>query len=186
MHLRNADRSGFMNKIIDEVSGFYKIVALDPFRKTDGVLFETIPPSLMPDVSSLDIVSHEKGAFSPGQVGTVKRAWYMHPHQDDNLIVLQGTRIVEVYKPGYSSSKKITVKNRSVMVDGIELFVGPAMLVWYAGVFHRVHSEKQGSISINLAVHYDGFDLKTNFNIYDLDTSLGEYKLLREGELDQS
>lgn len=30
-----------------------------------------------------------------------------------------------------------------------------------------------------------GFDIRTNFNIYGLDTASGEYQLLRAGYLDQ-
>ncbi|MDY0143097.1 MAG: hypothetical protein RBR97_14505 [Bacteroidales bacterium] len=46
-------------------------------------------------------------------------------------------------------------------------------------------SGEEGSASINLATHHDMFDIKTNFNIYDLNTETREYKLLREGFKDQ-
>jgi hypothetical protein len=59
------------------------------------------------------------------------------------------------------------------------------MLVWSQGVFHRIQSGEKGSASLNFAVRGKEFDIKTNFNIYDLDTNTGEYKVLREGHLDQ-
>ena len=58
---------------------------------------------------------------------------------------------------------------------------------YYDGVvFHRVISDaKLGSASLNLAVHYEGYDIRTNFSIYDLDIETGEYRVIREGHLDQ-
>jgi hypothetical protein len=60
------------------------------------------------------------------------------------------------------------------------------MLVWPCGVFHRIVScPEQGSSSVNFAVHTYGFDIRTNFNIYDLDTESGQFKVIRAGYLDQ-
>jgi hypothetical protein len=60
------------------------------------------------------------------------------------------------------------------------------MLVWPRGVFHRIRSdEKSGSASLNFAVRYEGFDIRTNFNIYDLNPADGEYWMIRAGYLDQ-
>ena len=72
----------------------------------------------------------------------------------------------------------LIVKNGKVAYDG------PAMLVWPKGVFHRVESLKEGSSAINFAIHYKGIDIKTNFNIYDLNQGTGEYILLRPGSED--
>jgi hypothetical protein len=61
------------------------------------------------------------------------------------------------------------------------------MLVWPRYVFHRVVSDPtHGSASVNLATHYPGFDVRTNFSIYDLNIATGEYRVLREGHLDQA
>jgi hypothetical protein len=61
----------------------------------------------------------------------------------------------------------------------------PAMIVWPAGVFHRIISGSEGSISLNLATRTKDFDLATNFNIYDLDVVSGKYTVIRDGSLDQ-
>ena len=61
----------------------------------------------------------------------------------------------------------------------------PAMIVWPAGVFHRIISGSGGSVSLNLATRTNKFDLSTNFNIYDLNTKTGKYKVIRDGRLDQ-
>jgi hypothetical protein len=60
------------------------------------------------------------------------------------------------------------------------------MLVWPCHVFHRIQSSVQGSASLNFAVRMPGIDMKTNFNIYDLDTEANTYRLLRSGFLDQA
>ena len=74
---------------------------------------------------------------------------------------------------------------RSIEHNGERILEGGGLVVWPANVFHRIVSEEDGSASINLATHYEGFDIKTNFNIYDLNTETGEYRLLREGYKDQ-
>jgi hypothetical protein len=38
---------------------------------------------------------------------------------------------------------------------------------------------------VNLAVHYEGFDIRTNFNIYDVDVATGKFHVIRKGDEDQ-
>ena len=59
------------------------------------------------------------------------------------------------------------------------------MVVCPAGIFHRIISGIEGSISVNFAVRNDKFDIKDNFNIYNLCTTTGNYELLRDGNDDQ-
>ena len=59
------------------------------------------------------------------------------------------------------------------------------MVVWPAGVFHRIISGEEGSISVNFSTRTKKFDLSNNFNIYDLCTETGDYKLLKDGSEDQ-
>jgi hypothetical protein len=47
-----------------------------------------------------------------------------------------------------------------------------------------VHSP-EGSLSTNYAKRLQGFDIDTNFNIYQLDTESGAYDVARLGALDQ-
>lgn len=172
--------------IIAEVPGLYRVIKLKEFRKTEGVNFDVMLRSMVPKVDAVDRVLHQKSAVSPGPVGDVERPWYMHTCQDDNLIVLQGTRYVEVYNQAHGKVEKFVVEPNKIMHNGELLFEGGAVLVWPAGVFHRIISGEEGSASVNLATHYDNFDIKTNFNIYDLNTETGEYKCIREGFKDQN
>ncbi len=174
------------NAIISEVPGLYKAIALQPFRRTEGVSFDILPNELVPRVDAIDRVIHEKGAVSPGPVGGVERPWYMHPHQADNLMVLQGVRYVELYTAVHGKIESFIITPEILEHDGKVLYEGPALLVWPRAVFHRIKSGENGSASINLATHYEGIDMRTNFNIYDLDMETGKVSLIREGHLDQN
>lgn len=170
--------------IFREVKGFYRIIPLQPLRRTPGVFFDNVPMACLPRIDAIDRVIHEKSAVSPGPVAGVERPWYMHPHQDDNLIVLYGTRHVDIYAPEHGLANFVVAPNE-IRQEGRVLFAGPAMLVWPCHVFHRIVSGPEGSASLNFAVHYPGLDPRTNFNIYDLDLASGRHAMIREGFRDQ-
>jgi len=172
--------------IVDEVPGLYRVIALKPFRRTPGVSFDLVPMEHLPAIAGIDRVMHDGAALSPGPVGDVERPWYMHPHQEDNLIVMRGTRTVDVYTLESRRLETFVVGPDSVTRDGELVYDGPAMLVWPNNVFHRIRSGPDGSASLNFAARSDGFDIKTNFNIYDLDVTKNTFRLLRMGYLDQS
>lgn len=169
-----------------QIEGLYTIIPLKIFRRTPGVSFDCLSVKELPRIDSIDRVIHVGGAVSPGPVGDVERPWYMHPHQADNLMVLQGKRYVEIYTPAQGKIVKIDVTVDQVIIDGQLAYDGPGMLVWPCNVFHRIRScPVVGSASVNYAVHYEGFNIRSNFNVYDLNVVTGEYKLIREGYLDQ-
>ena len=173
------------NGIFKEVEGLYKIIPLKLFRKTEGVSFNILPKEIVPKVDAVDRVIHSKSAVSPGPVGDVAAPWYMHPHQDDNLMVLQGVRHVDIYTRAHGKIESFVVTPDKIMQNGQTVFDSAALLVWPRGVFHRIKSGEDGSASVNLATHYEGIDMRTNFSIYDLDTGPGKFKVIREGHLDQ-
>ena len=171
--------------IIKEVPGLYNVIALQPFRKTEGVSFDILPREIVPKIDAVDRVIHKSSAISPGPVGDVQEPWYMHPYQDDNLMVLQGVRFVDIYTRAHDRIESFVISPERLEHDGKLLYEGPALLVWPRAVFHRIKSGEEGSASINLATHYEGIDMRTNFSIYDLDTETGKFKVIREGHLDQ-
>lgn len=174
-----------MTDVIQEVPGLYRIIPLTPFRRTPGVSFDNLPMNELSEISAIDRVIHTGGAVSPGPASGVNRPWYMHPHQDDNLIVLHGTRQVDVYSREHGRMESFVVTADKVEKEGEVLYAGPVMLVWPRQVFHRIQTIEPGSASLNFAVHYAGFDIQTNFNIYDLDTATGSFSVLRKGHEDQ-
>lgn len=171
---------------VKEVKDLYKIIPMQFLRRTPGVYFDNLEGDVFPKIDSIDRVIHEGGAISPGPVGEVENPWYMHPYQDDNLIVLYGTRYVDIYTPEHGRVESFIVTPNQIIKNGEVIFNGPAMLIWPKNVFHRIRSsEETGSASINFATHYEGYNIKDNFNIYDLNTETGEYKIIREGFRDQ-
>lgn len=172
--------------ILEEVENLYRIITLKKLRRTPNVKFDALDTTLLPHIDGFDRVIHGPGALSPGPVGEVERPWYMHPHQEDNLMVLQGTRYIDIYTPAHGKIEQFSVTADKVCCGNRICYDGAAMLVWPRGVFHRIVScPEHGSASVNFAVRYDGFDIKTNFNVYDVDVETGEYRVIREGHLDQ-
>ena len=59
------------------------------------------------------------------------------------------------------------------------------MVVWPSGIFHRIISGDEGSISVNFSTRNKKFSIEDNFNIYDLNIYSGETRLLKDGYEDQ-
>ena len=81
----------------------YRLIPMRALRRTTGVKFDEMVPSDIPKIDGIDRVIHGANSISPGPIEDsappVRRPWYMHPGQDDNLMVLQGTRYVDIYCP---------------------------------------------------------------------------------------
>ena len=170
----------------------YRLIPLRILRRTHGVKFDEIVPSDIPKISGIERIIHGPNSISPGSVidsdsgiVPVKRPWYMHPDQDDNLLVLQGTRYVDIFDAKTKTGASFIVTPEKVYKNDKLYYDGPAMVVWPAGIFHRIISGVEGSISVNLSVRKSKFDMTDNFNIYNLCTSTGDYTLLKEGHEDQ-
>jgi hypothetical protein len=92
---------------------------------------------------------------------------------------------VEIYTAVHGRVERFVAEPDRIEMNGELLYDGPASLVWPRGVFHRIISGELGSASLNLATHHEGFDINTNFNVYDLDPETGRFDCIREGHLDQ-
>lgn len=171
--------------VLMEEPGFWRIIKLRQFRRTEGVSFDIMPMEVLPRIDGIDRVIHKRHAISPGAVGDVARPWYIHSHQEDNLLVLQGKRTAEIYNLKHRRVEVFTVTPDYVERNGVLIHDGPAMVVWSVNVFHRITTGDEGSASINFAVRHPGFDIDTAFDIFELDTATGEHRRIREGRLDQ-
>jgi hypothetical protein len=167
----------------------YRIIPLRVLRRTAGVLFDEMVPSDIPKISGIDRVIHGPNSISPGPIENsnvpVKRPWYMHPAQDDNLLVLQGTRYIDIFDPKTLTKASFIVSPDKIYKNDKLYFDGSAMVVWPAGIFHRIISGDEGSISVNFATRGSNFNIQDNFNIYNLCTETGTYEILRDGSKDQ-
>ncbi len=170
-------------------SVLYRIIPLRMLRRTTGVKFDEIVPSDIPKIDGVDRVIHGPNSISPGPVEDstppVKRPWYMHSGQDDNLMVLQGTRYVDIYNPTKKERASFIITPDKIYKNDKLYYDGPAMIVWPAGIFHRIISGEDGSISVNFSTRTNKFDIKDNFNIYDLNIHSGEYRVIKDGSEDQ-
>ncbi|MCG8571472.1 MAG: hypothetical protein MJB14_15160, partial [Spirochaetes bacterium] len=174
-----------VSSLVKEVKGFYQILALKAFRRTPGVAFEMITKRNIFKIDAIDRVIHVSDAISPGKVSNVEYPWYMHPHQEDHLLVLQGERNVELFSPETKEIHRFRCTPDEIYLNDELVFQGGNLLCWSCGIFHHVKSGVNGSASINLATHYPGFHIDTNFHIYNLDLNTGEYQVIREGIKDQ-
>jgi hypothetical protein len=171
--------------VFQEEAGLYSIIPLNIFRRTPGVFFDNVPTEAIPSIGAIDRVIHVSKAASPGPVGDVKRPWYMHPHQDDNLIFFNDTATTEIYTKKHGKIEQFMVTPDLIKHSEEIIFEGPAMLCWPRTVFHRVQSFEEGSAAVNFAVHHEGIDIRTNFNIYDVNIEAGTFRVIREAYLDQ-
>jgi len=168
----------------DYISGMCFIIPLNNFRKTPNVGF-FIVPEVVKGLSSVDQVRHAPGAVSPSFIGCDNRTpWYMHFHQEDRLLVYSGKRIVRLYSKEHGKIETFEVTPDYVKHGDKIIFDKPSIFGWPVNVFHRVESP-EGSISTNFAFHSEGFDIKSNFNIYYLDDKTGEFEVARDGFKDQ-
>tara|TARA_B110000116_G_C16800349_1_gene569982 strand:- start:7103 stop:7678 length:576 start_codon:yes stop_codon:yes gene_type:complete len=170
-------------------SVLYRLFPMRILRRTSGVKFDEMVPSDIPIIHGIDRVIHGPNSISPGPVEDstvpVKRPWYMHSGQDDNLMVLQGTRYVDIFNPNTKEKASFIISPEKVYKNDKLYYDGPAMVVWPAGIFHRIISGDEGSISINFATRTNKFDINDNFNIYDLNLYTGEHRVIKHGDEDQ-
>lgn len=167
----------------------YRLIPLRLLRRTTGVKFDEMVPSDIPKIDGIDRVVHGANSVSPGPVEDwtppCKRPWYMHSGQDDNLMVVQGTRYIDIYCPTRKKKESFIVTPDKIYKNDKLYYDGPAMIVWPAGIFHRIISGEEGSISINFATRTKNFSLDDNFNIYNVNLGTGEYHVIKDGSDDQ-
>lgn len=170
------------NQIVEKVEWLFHIIPLKQLRHTENVDFEVM--SFFEEFNWVDIVKHEPWARSPGWINWKWDYWYMHPHQEDNLITLSGNRFVELYTKNHAKVEQFEVSYEWIKRNWKWVLKWPWILGWPINVFHRNYSP-EWSISMNFAVRWENFDLGTEFNIHDLNTETWEYNIARVGSLDQ-
>lgn len=164
--------------------GMVYIIPLSKLRETPKVQFHFVPTLVEEGVATIQRVVHQPGALSPSVAGMDVQPWYMHPHQEDNCMVLHGERVIELYTKEHGLKTFVATPERLVH-DGEVLIDEPYIIGWPTHVFHRPNSPN-GSVSIFITRHTADFDFSSEFNIYSLDMETGEHELIRAGHLDQA
>jgi len=168
--------------IVKKEEGLFHIIPLKRLRHTNKVDFDVM--SFFEEFNWIDIVTHQEWARSPWSVWNKENLWYMHKAQEDNLITLSGNRYVELYDMKNKKVERFEISHELIKHNWEIIHEGPAILGWPVWVFHRNYSPK-GSVSMNFAVRTEGFNLDTEFNIYDLKIESWEYEVTRIWKEDQ-
>ena len=135
------------------------------FRETQDVIFYDIS---VPESNASDLVVHTGSATSPPDDNVGAKQFYIHGFQDDYNRVVQGERTFELVNYDWKCPYHIVNLNRS---SGA-LFIP-------RGTYHRSVSGEGGSIVINQAKRYDGFDPHAEFYPVSTAENMELYNILK-------
>ena len=119
------------------------------FKETDDVTFYDIS---VEECNATDLVVHKGAATSPPNDFVGAKQFYIHRYQDDYNRVIDGERTFEIVNTGFKCPYHI-----------IHLRRQSGALFLPRGTYHRSTSGKNGSIVINQAHRYEGFNAETEF-----------------------
>jgi hypothetical protein len=102
------------------------------------------------------LVFHQGPAVSPNDSEDGSWQFYMHSHQEDNLLALSGGRTF--YLVNFDWPRPFHIVR--LEANGDILQIPP-------GTFHRSISDQNGSLVLNQAVRDQAANLETEFRVYD-------------------
>jgi hypothetical protein len=131
----------------------FKLIQYHKFRDTPSVRFFDIT---IDTSNARDLVVHQGPAVSPNDTNNGFWQFYLHPHQEDNLLALAGGRTF------YLVNLNWAVPYHMVRLDsqGDILRIPP-------GTFHRSVSDLHGSTVLNQAVRATTTTLEREFRVYN-------------------
>ena len=119
------------------------------FRETEDVIFYDIS---VEESNASDLVIHSGPAMSPPNDSGGAKQFYIHSFQDDYNRVVSGERTFELVNYNWKYPYHI-----------VNLNVHNGALLIPRGTYHWSVSGKDGSIVINQAKRYEGFDATSEF-----------------------
>ena len=119
------------------------------FRETEDVIFYDIS---VDESNAADLVVHTGAATSPPDDMVGAKQFYIHSFQDDYNRVVSGERTFELVNFEWKYPYHI-----------VHLNVQSGALIIPRETYHRSVSGEEGSIVINQAKRYDGFDATQEF-----------------------
>lgn len=131
----------------------FELISYKKFRDTPSVRFFDIT---IGSSNARDLVVHQGPAVSPNDANGGFWQFYLHPHQEDNLLALAGGRTF------YLVNLSWQVPYHMVRLDshGDILRIPP-------GTFHRSVSDLHGSTVLNQAVRAETTTLEREFRVYN-------------------
>jgi hypothetical protein len=131
----------------------FELIPFHKFRDTPSVRFFDIT---IANSNARDLVFHEGPAISPNNTETGYWQFYLHPHQEDNLLAVSGGRTFYLVN--------FTWKNPYHIV---RLDANRHILRIPPGTFHRSVSDSDGSLVLNQAVRTAEATIKSEFRVYN-------------------
>ncbi len=119
------------------------------FRETEDVIFYDIS---VDESNASDLVVHTGAAISPPDDLVGAKQFYIHKYQDDYNRVVSGERQFELVNFDWKYPYHI-----------VHLNVHSGALIIPKNTYHRSQSGESGSIVINQAKRYEGFEPKEEF-----------------------
>ena len=135
------------------------------FRETQDVIFYDIS---VEESNASDLVIHTGSAISPPDDCVGSKQFYIHGFQDDYNRVVQGERTFELVNLKWKYRYHI-----------VHLNVHSGALIIPRGTFHRSVSGENGSIVINQAKRYDGFNSDAEFYPVSCAENMELYNVLK-------
>jgi hypothetical protein len=132
----------------------FELLAYERFRDTPAVRFFDVTVDTS---NARDLVIHSGPAVSPPN-DAASGAWqfYLHPHQEDNLLAASGGRTFFLVNLAWDQPFHI-----------VRLESGGDILRIPPGTFHRSISDPDGSVVLNQAVREEGVSLEQEFRVYN-------------------
>jgi hypothetical protein len=131
----------------------FKLMPYQKFRDTPGVKFFDIT---VKNSNARDLVFHQGPAVSPNDSDDGSWQFYMHAHQQDNLLAVAGGRTFYLVNFDWDQPFHIV----RLEADGDILQIPP-------GTFHRSVSDLDGSLVINQAVRDQVAKVEVEFRVYN-------------------
>ena len=132
----------------------FELIPYTRFRDTPSVRFFDVT---IPDSNARDLVVHSGPAISPPNAEE-SGAWqfYLHPHQDDNLLAASGGRTFYLVNLAWEHPFHI-----------VRLDSGCDILNIPRGTFHRSLSDPDGSVVLNQAKRNSNVCVEREFRVYN-------------------
>lgn len=131
----------------------FELIKYEKFRDTPNVRFFNIT---IPHSNARDLVYHDGPATSPNNTEDGHWQFYLHPHQEDNLLALSGGRTFYLVNFAWEQPFHIV----RLEANGDILRIPP-------GTFHRSVSDLDGSLVLNQAVRTANATLAGEFRVYN-------------------
>ena len=132
----------------------FELIPYERFRDTPAVRFFDVT---IDSSNARDLVIHSGPAISPpNDAKTGDWQFYLHPHQEDNLLAASGGRTFYLVNLAWDEPFHI-----------VRLAAGGDILRIPPGTFHRSISDLDGSVVLNQAVREQGASLTREFRVYN-------------------